>query len=106
MPTTTIVSRNDGPRMTVATMMKSPTLIPKRIINQLTDGFLVDVVLRSGSDTVSGVVLYFETSPLFANDAPAIMDDFSGFPSRAARWVRPRWSAPSGVRSVSGSARP
>lgn len=81
MPAQTIVSRQDGPRLTVAGMMKSPTLIPKRIITMLNQAFLVDTVLRNGSDTNSGVVLYFETTPLFANDNPAVLDDFAQIPT-------------------------
>jgi hypothetical protein len=81
MPNQMIVGRQDGPRLTVASMMKTPTLIPKRIISMTGQAFLVDTVLRSGSDTASGVVLYFETTPLFAADAPQVMDDFAAIPT-------------------------
>lgn len=81
MPATRIVGRQDGPRITVASMMKSPTLIPKRVISMLDQSFLVDTVLRNGGDNQSGVVLYFETTPLFANDNPQVMDDFAEIPT-------------------------
>lgn len=81
MPNQVIVGRQDGPRLTVSALMKSPTLIPKRVISMLDQEFLVDEILRNGSDTASGVVLYFETTPLFALDDPAVMDDFAAIPT-------------------------
>lgn len=81
MPAQVIGSRQDGPRLTVATMMKSPTLIPKRIITLMSQAFLTDTVLRNGDDNNSGVVLYFETTPLFAQDDPAVLDDFAQIPT-------------------------
>jgi len=80
MPTP-IVGRQDGQRLTVSTMMKSPTLIPRRVLKTMDQEFLTDVVLRNGSDTASGAVLYFETTPLFAEDAPAVLDDFAEIPT-------------------------
>jgi hypothetical protein len=90
MPNQVIVGRQDGPRVTVASLMKSPTLIPKRIINVLDQGFLVDTVLRNGSDTQSGVVLYFETTPLFAVDDPAVLDDFAAIPTTNGQLGTPK----------------
>lgn len=81
MPNQVIVGRQDGPRLTVATMMKSPTAIPKRIISMMDQSFLTDTVLRDGGDNASGIVLYFETTPLFSNDDPQIMDDFAAIPT-------------------------
>lgn len=81
MPQNQIVGRQDGPRITVASLMKSPTLIPKRIISMMDQMFLTDTVLRQGSDTDSGVVLYFETTPLFTTDSPAVLDDFAAIPT-------------------------
>lgn len=77
---TTIISTQDGPRLTVSMMVKSPTLIPKRILNMMDQMFLVDSVLRKGSDAPSGAVLYFESTPLFSNDDPAVLDEFGEIP--------------------------
>lgn len=77
---TQIVSTQDGPRLTVSMMLKSPTLIPKRILSMLDSAFLVDAVLRNAADAPSGSVLYFESTPLFAADNPTILDEFGEIP--------------------------
>lgn len=81
MTTTPIVSVQDGPRLTVSAMIKSPTLIPKRILSMLQMAFLSDAVLRGASDAPSGSVLYFESTPLFAEDDPEILDEFGEIPT-------------------------
>ncbi|MGH3503711.1 MAG: hypothetical protein ACRDQA_22875 [Nocardioidaceae bacterium] len=62
-------------------MVKSPTLIPKRILSMMDQAFLSDAVLRGASDAPSGSVLYRESTPLFAEDDPAIMDEFGEIPT-------------------------
>lgn len=78
---TNIQSTQDGPRLTVSMMVKSPTLIPKRILSMMDQEFLSDAVLRGASDAPSGSVLYFESTPLFAQDDPAILDEFGEIPT-------------------------
>lgn len=78
---TQIVSTQDGPRLTVSMMLKSPTLIPKRILSMLNQAFLVDAVLRNAQDAPSGAVLYFESTPLFSADDPTILDEFGEIPT-------------------------
>lgn len=81
MATTPIVSVQDGPRLTVSTLTKSPTLIPKRILSMLNNEFLGDALLRGASDAPSGSVLYFESTPLFAEGDPEILDEFGEIPT-------------------------
>lgn len=78
---TKIVSTQDGPRLTVSMMLKSPTLIPKRVISMMDQAFLADAVLRKASDAPSGSVLFFESTPLFAEDEPEILDEFGEIPT-------------------------
>lgn len=80
MPNQTIVSSQDGPRLTVASLMRSPTLIPKRIISLLGQSFLVDVILRDGGGTKSGAVLFYESTPLFTDEDPQIVNEFGEIP--------------------------
>lgn len=72
---------NSGVRLTVSMMMKSPTLIPKRIIQMMDQQFIVDSVLRPGGDAPSGHVVYFESTPLFSNEDPQIMSEFAEIPT-------------------------
>lgn len=78
---TQIVSVQDGPRLTVSQLVKSPTLIPKRILSMMDQEFLSDAVLRKASDAPGGSVLYFESTPLFSADDPAILDEFGEIPT-------------------------
>lgn len=81
MVTTQIVSVQDGPRLTVSALLKSPTLIPKRVLSLTDQSFLVDAVLRNAADAPSGSVLYFESTPLFAAGEPEILDEFGEIPT-------------------------
>lgn len=76
-----IQSTQDGPRLTVSELLKSPTLIPKRILSMMDQEFLTDAVLRKASDAPSGQVLFHESTPLFAQDDPAILDEFAEIPT-------------------------
>lgn len=78
---TNIVSVQDGPRLTVSELTKSPTLIPKRILSLMDAEFLSDAVLRGAGDAPSGAVLYHESTPLFAEDDPTILDEFGEIPT-------------------------
>lgn len=80
MPTN-IVSVQDGPRLSVSMLLKSPTLIPKRVLNMMNQEFLVDAVLRNAADAPSGSVLFFQSTPLFVDDDPQIMDEFGEIPT-------------------------
>lgn len=80
MATDKIVSAQDGLRLTVAQMVKQPTLIPKRIINDLDKMFIVDALLRTLPRTQSGMYMYEESEPLFADGDAAIVAEFGEIP--------------------------
>lgn len=80
MPTP-IVASQDGPRLTVAALMKSPTIIPKRIISMTDQQFLTDALLRKGDDAPSGTVVYFESTPLYVTDTPGVVAEFGEIPT-------------------------
>lgn len=89
MPTK-ITSFQDGPRLTVNMLAKQPTLIPALVLDMMENEFLVDVVLRKGDDAPSGVVLFFESTPLYTNDDPAILDEFGQIPLTTGSLGTPR----------------
>jgi hypothetical protein len=78
---TNIISVQDGPRLTVSSLLKSPTLIPKRVLHNIDQEFLVNDVLRHAQDSPSGALIYFQSTPLFSNDDPAILDEFGEIPT-------------------------
>lgn len=83
--TTKVVSVQDGPRLTVSQMVKSPTLIPKRIISDLSQQFIVDALLRKLPGTTSGAYIYEESTPLFADGEAAIVEEFGEIPTISGR---------------------
>jgi hypothetical protein len=60
--------------------VKQPTLIPKRIISMLQQQFIVDALLRKLPPTQSGVYVYEESTPLFANGEAEIVEEFGEIP--------------------------
>lgn len=81
MPTKAIVSVQDGLRVTVAAMVKSPTIIPARIISDLQQEFIVDSILRKLPRTASGSYEYNESTPLFADGDAEIVEEFGEIPT-------------------------
>jgi hypothetical protein len=82
MPQTTVgtVSSNDGFRLTVNTLLKRPNVIKERILGLADQQFITDVVLRKVQDVPSGVVLYNESTPLYANGGPSIVAEGGEIP--------------------------
>lgn len=84
MPTK-LISAQDGFRLTVNSMVKDPTLIPARIIQDLQQEFITDAVLRRLPPTDSGVYLFDQSTPLFADGSVPIVDEFGEIPIISGR---------------------
>jgi hypothetical protein len=80
MVATPIVSYQDGPRITVNDLIKSPTVVPRRIIDITANKFVADKILRNGGSAPSGVVKYSESTPLFSNSPSEIVQEFGQIP--------------------------
>lgn len=75
-----ITSVDDGPRLTVAQLTKSPTLVPKRIIQMTGQGFMVDRLLRKGPPIPGGSLIFSESEPLYADEGPMNVEEFGEIP--------------------------
>ena len=60
-----IVASSDGARTTVSDLVKSPRVIPRRMLELTRSQYIVDSVLRAGGDAPGGVVSFYESTPLF-----------------------------------------
>ena len=80
-----IASQSDGPRLTVATMTKEPTLIPRRILSTLENQFIADDILRRLPPTQSGTYLFDESTPLFAEGDAPVVGEFGEIPLISGR---------------------
>lgn len=85
MPTQTVVSFQDGPRLTVSAIVKSPTVIPARLMKDIKAEFIVDALLRNLPKTDSGVYEFEESTPLFADGEAAIVEEFGEIPTITGR---------------------
>lgn len=77
---TKVVSVNDGPRLTVSQLVKQPTVIPRRIISLTQGQFVGELLLRKVQNNDSGVVVFNDSTPLFADADPSIVDEFGEIP--------------------------
>lgn len=75
-----ITSVDDGPRLTVSQLVKSPTLVPKRIIQMAGQGFMVDSLLRQGPPIPGGSLIFSESEPLYADEGPMNVEEFGEIP--------------------------
>ncbi|AYD86762.1 major capsid protein [Streptomyces phage Microdon] len=75
-----ITSVDDGPRLTVSQLVKSPTLVPKRIIQMAGQGFMVDQLLRQGPPIPGGSLIFSESEPLYADEGPMNVEEFGEIP--------------------------
>jgi len=75
-----IVSAQDGPRVTVNTLVKSPGMVPKRVVRSLQNQFIADTLLRDGGDAPGGVVGFTESDPLFPVGSVGIKEEFGEYP--------------------------
>lgn len=80
-----IASQSDGPRLTVASMTKNPTIIPRRILSTLENQFIADSLLRRLPPTQSGTYLYEESTPLFAEGDAPVVGEFGEIPLISGR---------------------
>jgi hypothetical protein len=80
-----IASQSDGPRLTVNSMVKNPTIIPRRILSMLQNEFIADSLLRKLPPTEAGVYLFDESTPLFAEGDAPIVGEFGEIPVISGR---------------------
>jgi hypothetical protein len=79
MPTP-VYSAQDGPRVTVDTLIKDPLQVPALILDMTQNEFVVDAVLRNAGLAQSGVVRYEESTPLYADENPEVRAEFAEVP--------------------------
>lgn len=70
-----IVSSTDGPRITVDSLIKNPTVIPMRILELAKNQFIADAVLRNAGSSASGVAMFYRSTPLFSDTGAAIRSE-------------------------------
>jgi hypothetical protein len=90
MPTTSVVSISDGPRVTVADLIGSPMMVPTRLKELMTNIFLSEALLRNAGGNPSGLVGYSEGDPSFLDGDVQDVAEFGEIPVSAGRMGVPR----------------
>ena len=83
MAPTGVVSLNDGPRITINDLVGNPKLIPTKIIALLKNQFISEAILRDAGPNVNGMVSYNESTPLYLDEGPEPVAEFSEIPVTA-----------------------
>lgn len=76
---TPIVSSRDGTRVTVNDLINNPTVVPRRILELAENQFIADAVLRDAGANDSGIVEFYQSTPLFADIGSSIRTEFGEY---------------------------
>ncbi|MBM4580990.1 hypothetical protein GS452_25660 [Rhodococcus hoagii] len=75
-----ITSAYDGETLTVDSMLKDPTWIPQRVINDLDGAFVEAALFRNGGSNDSGVVAFREAADPFLDEDAEEVAEFAEIP--------------------------
>ena len=104
MGVTHLTSAFGGDTLTVDEMVKDPTYIPERILENLDGAFLEEALFRNGG-TNDGVVAYREAAAPYLNDNSEEVAEFAEIPVSLCRPACPGRCAAS-IRSIWSPCRP
>ncbi len=80
MAVQTVTHSYDGPRWTVADLIKNPTFVPNQIAKSVKDSNIADQLLRTGPTAVGGAVAYETTLALYAGSEGEIVAEYAEYP--------------------------
>jgi hypothetical protein len=83
-------SSQDGQRLTVNAYIKRPTLVRARVVRMLDQQFITDAILRPGPRADGGAVQYEESTPMFANEDAAVVEEYGEIPAVVGEGGIPR----------------
>lgn len=88
--TTPVQYSNSGPRITVNDAIRSPMLIARRMLRLIQNQFVMETVLRRAGGAEGGVIAFEESTPLFAADDAAIVEEGGEIPLTTGMRGKPR----------------
>ncbi len=71
---------NDGPRITIDAFLNDPLKIPALVFEMAQQQFIADALLRSAGPVNSGSVMYYTSTPFYADVDAAIRAEFGEVP--------------------------
>jgi hypothetical protein len=76
----TVQATSDIKTLTVADHLKDPLLVGERLLSDLDQLFVADQILRPAGTPSGGSVVYYESTPLFANDSSEYVEEYGEIP--------------------------
>lgn len=89
MPTS-VLSVNDGPKITVRQLIGSPYMIPARVLDILANRFIAETLLRDAGSNGSSVVSFEESTPLYLGSDVEDVAEFAEIPVGTGQRGDPR----------------
>lgn len=74
------IGAGDKRPITVNTLIKNPSVVPRRILDMTSQLFIADKLLRPGPPIPSGIVQFETSTPLFADGEPEVYEEFAEIP--------------------------
>jgi len=90
MPNVRVQSTSDGPQITVQAMVKDPLYIPSLVLQDIDQMFLAEQILRSADRPAGGSIVYYESTPLFADSPSEYVEEFGEIPVSTTSVGTPR----------------
>jgi hypothetical protein len=100
MATTPVTYSNQGPRITVNSLIKDPLLIRQRFLRMADKEFIMEALLRNVGQTQSGVIQYEESAPMFLDDDMAVVAEAGEIP--AGQGSEGLWKAAATIKLARG----
>jgi hypothetical protein len=75
-----VQATSDFKTLTVADHLKDPLLVGERLLSSLDQLFVADQILRSAGNPSGGSMVYYESTPLFANDSSEYVEEYGEIP--------------------------
>jgi hypothetical protein len=75
-----VFSSTDGTRITINDFIRDPDLVPSLVLDIANEEFITDAVLRQAGPSLSGVIRYNESTPIYADSNPSVRAEFAEVP--------------------------
>lgn len=81
VPSIPLGASTAGPRLTISAILKQPTFVQAYLLSIADYMFVADKLFRPVQDCPAGVVVYNESTPLFADSDAADLEEFEEIPT-------------------------
>lgn len=81
VPSTPLVASSGGAKLTVSAILKDPTFVEAYLLNIDNYLFVADKLFRTVQDCPSGTVVYYASTPVFADSDASAVAEFAEIPT-------------------------